>query len=316
MDPNSYDYPHPSSYSYPPDDGTTPLTPYNFGGIPTVPPPPLPPRRPQVLVRIAIVGALIILLGATIGAFALTRQPSSQSKMSASTSPQPGGSPSMTVTTSTQTVLSTATVSSAITATSDAATATPFPTATTIPPLTATLLYNNIGISSDDDPAMGNFNGVGDSYSAQALAQAGISPGQPVAYDQMSFIWPQVAPGLPDNMLLQGQDIQITASQGYARLGFLGSAVVSPQTAAITIVYTDGSTQTATLGLSDWFLAFGTKYGNALIATLPYYNSAKGKATKINYLFYAEVALQSNKIVKQIDFSTDTLMHLFAIAAA
>ncbi len=191
MDPNSYDYPHPSSYSYPPDDGTTPLTPYNFGGIPTVPPPPLPPRRPQVLVRIAIVGALIILLGATIGAFALTRQPSSQSKMSASTSPQPGGSPSMTVTTSTQTVLSTATVSSAITATSDAATATPFPTATTIPPLTATLLYNNIGISSDDDPAMGNFNGVGDSYSAQALAQAGISPGQPVAYDQMSFIWPR-----------------------------------------------------------------------------------------------------------------------------
>jgi hypothetical protein len=45
----------------------------------------------------------------------------------------------------------------------------------------------------------------------------------------------------------------------------------------VTITYTDGSRQTAELGLSDWLLGDGTEqpaYGNTAVASTPYVNSA------------------------------------------
>jgi phospholipase C len=53
--------------------------------------------------------------------------------------------------------------------------------------------YDNIGISLDSAQGAGNFDGGGFSYSATALANAGLTPGGTVTADGLTFTWPNVA---------------------------------------------------------------------------------------------------------------------------
>ena len=53
--------------------------------------------------------------------------------------------------------------------------------------------YDNAGISPDNNQACANYDGVGFSYSADALAKAGITPGGTVNADGLTFTWPNVA---------------------------------------------------------------------------------------------------------------------------
>ena len=54
--------------------------------------------------------------------------------------------------------------------------------------------YDNTGISPDDDQTCGNYDGDGYSYSATALAGAGLTPGTSVTAGGLSFTWPNVGP--------------------------------------------------------------------------------------------------------------------------
>ena len=52
--------------------------------------------------------------------------------------------------------------------------------------------YDNVGISDNSDPAAADFDGTGESFSAQALAAAtpnALSPGQ-VTVGGTTFSWP------------------------------------------------------------------------------------------------------------------------------
>ena len=53
--------------------------------------------------------------------------------------------------------------------------------------------YNNIGISDDSNEAAANYDDVGDSFSAQALAAGtpnALTPGAHVTIGQTTFTWP------------------------------------------------------------------------------------------------------------------------------
>src|ERR1017187_5419632 len=74
--------------------------------------------------------------------------------------------------------------------------------ATTAPATTAAApalngAFNNVGISDDANPAVGNLDGGGYSYSAQALAAADLTPGASVAHDGLTFTLPDVAARAP-----------------------------------------------------------------------------------------------------------------------
>jgi hypothetical protein len=149
--------------------------------------------------------------------------------------------------------------------------------------------YNNIGLSDDTTPRGANFDGYGASYSAQDFADPngpGWNPGDTLTYQGINYIWPGAATGQSDNYVASGQTIPVTPVAGATTLGFVGSADEAfPSSSGIaTLTYTDGSTQTFTLGMTDWILDNGYANppqpitaiplaSNHLFAVLPHINT-------------------------------------------
>jgi predicted alpha-1,2-mannosidase len=185
---------------------------------------------------------------------------------------------------------------------------------------------NNAGISDDGAAGQANFDGGGWSYSKQALAAAGLTPGGPVSWNGFTFTWPSRRPGQLDNVQAGGQVIDLPAApQGVSRLAFLGAAGNGDAPSTVTITYTDGSTSSGKLEFSDWALgadAYPPKFGNAVVAKTPYRNSSDGGKQEINmYVFAATpIDLDQGKQVKSITLDTPTQdagsLHVFAWAFA
>ncbi|MBO2452725.1 GH92 family glycosyl hydrolase [Actinomadura barringtoniae] len=182
---------------------------------------------------------------------------------------------------------------------------------------------NNAGISDDDNPGLANFDGGGWSYSSQALAAAGFGPGKQVTWNGFTFGWPGRKPGQLDNVQAMGQTVELTDAPKAGKLAFLGSAGNGDVQTTVTVTYTDGSTQNATVGLSDWALsadAYPPRFGNEIVAKTPYRNSGDGTPDKINvYVFgAAPIGLDASKQVKSFKLNTPSTgggsFHVFAWA--
>jgi predicted alpha-1,2-mannosidase len=175
---------------------------------------------------------------------------------------------------------------------------------------------NNVGVTDDSATTPGNFDGNGNSYSAQALADAGITPGGAVTSDGVTFIWPDAAAGSDDNVITNGQTVSVSGSG--PTLGFLGTAVNGVFTGGGTIYYTDGSTQSYTISYVNW-TSGSPPAGDTLIAKTPYLNTPTGQLTRERYLYGAFVPLEAGKTVAAVQLpeaagSGDTGIHIFAIA--
>jgi hypothetical protein len=178
--------------------------------------------------------------------------------------------------------------------------------------------YDNVGISLDSAQGAGNFDGGGFSYSATALANAGLTPGGTVTADGLTFTWPNVAPGAPDNILAAGQPMLVNGKAGQTTLGLLGSSSNGNSSGTIVIFYTDGTSSTQTVSFNDW--AGSASNGDTAVATMPYRNSASGSQT-IKMLIYATtVPVDPSKTVESVvlpNVSSKvgvTAMHIFALA--
>lgn len=183
---------------------------------------------------------------------------------------------------------------------------------------------DNTGISDDSAPSSANYDGGGWSYSEQALTAAGLSQGASVSSDGITYTWPDIAPGQPDNVTAGGQTIPITAPAGATKLGFLGSAYnagTEGSSGTATITYTDGSTSSAELGFSDWTLSAGNGtpgFGDVIVATTPYRNHTTGKDQVKTYVFAKTLPLTSGKTVKSVTLPSSLsqgTIGIFAIAA-
>jgi hypothetical protein len=186
---------------------------------------------------------------------------------------------------------------------------------------------NNAGISDDADDTTASFDGAGNSYSAQALAAAGLAPGATVTHDGITFSWPTVPPGQPDNVVAQGQTVLVSGSG--TTLGFLGAGSPADASGSGTVHYTDGSTSGFTVTLDDYFSEPDT--GNDIIAALPYLNDSNpataggtaGQRNQTVYVFYASAAITAGKTVQAVtlpsggiipaDGGRITGLHIFAL---
>ena len=172
--------------------------------------------------------------------------------------------------------------------------------------------YNDVGIVNDSSPlSSGGFDGSGSSYSAQALTAAGLTPGATVAHDGLTFTWPNVPAGLPDNVITGGQTI--LASGSGTTLGFLGAAAGGSASGTGTITYTDGSTQQFTLAMSDWW-SNAAPPGGDILASFPYIVFPSGPGTQKVSIYYDPVSLQAGKTVQSITLPNVSNMHIFAAA--
>jgi hypothetical protein len=67
--------------------------------------------------------------------------------------------------------------------------------------------YDNTGISLDNNTALANFDGAGNSFSATDLGNAGWNPGGKLTIDGGTFTLPSYGSGLADNVLAANQTI-------------------------------------------------------------------------------------------------------------
>jgi beta-glucosidase len=188
-----------------------------------------------------------------------------------------------------------------------------------VPYASVAAAYDNTGISDDNAPAAGAFDGGGLNFSAQALAADGFVSGQPVTVGGVTFTWPGV--NVPDNIVGSGQAIPVSGS-GHT-LGFLGASNNGTASGTGTIVYTDGTTQTFALGFADWWSGSAIP-GTSIAATTPYLNNGpnSSRQNQTVHVYYASVPLDPSKTVQSVvlpDVTANgavaqiTALHVFAI---
>jgi len=187
-----------------------------------------------------------------------------------------------------------------------------------VPYASVAAAYDSPGISDDGQPAAGFFDGTSRNFSAQALAAAGFTAGQPVTVGGVQFTWPQ--PNVPDNVVAGGQVLPVSGSG--TQLGFLGASAYGDTSSSGTVVYTDGTTQTYQLAFADWWSGSAAP-GSSIAATLPYINNGPNSARENQtvHLYAASVTLDPAKTVRYVvlpDISNGQsggsgAMHVFAI---
>jgi beta-glucosidase len=170
--------------------------------------------------------------------------------------------------------------------------------------------YNTVGVSDDANPAAGNLDGGGYSFSAQALASVGVTPGGTVD----GFTWPNVPAGQPDAVTTSGQVVALNGAG--SSLSFLAVGGFGTQQGPVTVTYTDGTTTTGTITAADWY-ADAAVSGCTLVVTAPYWNRPAGSTLPPDHqvsLYATSVPLAAGKQVAYIKLPNNGNLHVFAIA--
>ncbi|MET8768975.1 GH92 family glycosyl hydrolase [Streptomyces sp. NPDC004658] len=185
-------------------------------------------------------------------------------------------------------------------------------------PGTLLAAYNNTGVSDDDgDHDEADYDGGGWSYSRQALAAAGLTPGKQATAGGLAFTWPASPAGRPDNASASGQTIQLPSPAG--ALSFIGSAVNGNQQTKATVTYTDGTTDTVDLSFTDWTVGGGggsVQYGNEVVAKTAYRNVAGADKDPVATYVFATKPYQApaGKRIESVTLPRNTDLHVFTLA--
>jgi len=183
-----------------------------------------------------------------------------------------------------------------------------------VPYPTLAAAFNNVGVTSESDPAPGNLDSTGDSYSADALsAEAGVTPGSTVSANGLSFTWPTAAAGSPDNVAASGEEVTLAGTG--SSLAFLGSetgAVSGP----VTVSYTDGTTSTGQLGFPNWCCTPDNAYGALVALTTDHRDTPTGPADYgTSYqVFSNTIPLTAGKTVRSVTLPNQPAIHVFALS--
>jgi beta-glucosidase len=182
--------------------------------------------------------------------------------------------------------------------------------------------YDNVGISDDSNPGAADFDGTGDSFSAQALAAGTPTPltaGGQATFGGTTFTWPS-AVGTPDDVIADGQTIDLSGSG--TDLGFLGSAAFGAASGTGTITYTDGTTQQYSIVMADWYNNAAVAGDEVATTTTSWNFSSSTQVTHPVSIYFASVPLAAGKTVASVTLPTVSAtvgdnvnaMHIFSIA--
>jgi hypothetical protein len=170
---------------------------------------------------------------------------------------------------------------------------------------------DNVGITSESDPAPGDFDGDGNSFSAEKLADVGLTPGGTVAALGATFTWPDVPPGTPDNVRAAGQGIELDGEGSH--IAFLGSGSSLSAVGTATVLYTDGTTSSGTLGFPNWSFQEADAHGATLVASSTGRNrqSGYGDAAYAYRVFAHAIPVDPGKTVDVVVLPGNASIHVF-----
>lgn len=187
---------------------------------------------------------------------------------------------------------------------------------TTPPTDSLAALFNNVGITALSQTTAGNFDGEGNTFSAEQLAAVGAAPGATLEALGATLAMPTSQPGTADNVTAAGQALRISA-QGQ-RLVFLGSGSSLSATGTATVFYTDGTTSSGAIGFPNWSFHDENAHGAELAISTNGRNrpSGYGDAAYQYRMFAHSVPLTAGKTVDFVVLPTNATMHIFSVAVA
>lgn len=173
--------------------------------------------------------------------------------------------------------------------------------------------FNNVGITNETNTTPGNFDGEGNSFSAQKLADVGLAPGTSVAALGATIRWPD---GVGVNNNARGAGQMISLSGTGSKVVVLGSGIGVVASGEVVVKYTDGTTARGTVSFPNW--TAGASAGATAIATSIGRNRPSGYGdTGYRYtIFGHSVSLDTAKTVATVTLPTNGDMHFFGLALA
>ncbi|MEV1328433.1 GH92 family glycosyl hydrolase [Micromonospora costi] len=165
-------------------------------------------------------------------------------------------------------------------------------------------------------------------YSRAALTAAGVTQGQPheVPGTGLHFTLPEIPAGQPDNATGNGRTIVLDLPSDATRISFVGAGTQGNQSTTGTATFSDGSTASIPIQMSDWTLggnANGTpSYGNIVVAKAAYRLLGTSRDGAQPFLFAtAPYQIPAGKTLVSVTLPTQTgdpgsvgRIHVFAVA--
>ncbi|MEU1590392.1 GH92 family glycosyl hydrolase [Micromonospora sp. NPDC005710] len=165
-------------------------------------------------------------------------------------------------------------------------------------------------------------------YSRAALAAGGATQGQPqqVPTTALRFTLPVIPAGQPDNATGNGSTVVLDLPPDAKSISFVGAGTQGNQNTTGTATFSDGSTASVPIQLSDWTLggnANGTpSYGNIIVARTAYRLQGTSRDGAQPFLFAtAPYQIPEGKTLVSVTLPTQTgdprsagRIHVFAVA--
>lgn len=172
---------------------------------------------------------------------------------------------------------------------------------------------DNVGVTTLETTGEGDFDGGGNSFSAEALEAEGVTPGATLEGAGAEFTWPDVAGGEADNVTATGQAIEVGAAG--SQIAFLASGSGLNATGTLTVYYTDGSSSEDTLAVPNW-TGVGANPDAEVVA------AAKGRNTPDGYgnsngtysVFATALEVDPEKKVDFVVLPENASIHVFDMA--
>jgi beta-glucosidase len=172
---------------------------------------------------------------------------------------------------------------------------------------------DTVAVSDDSNPAVGNFDGAGNSFSAQRLAALGITPGGPVTVDGATLTFPAQAPGTPDAVSAKGQTLTVDGT-GH-KLTLLTTANNGEILAFLQVNYSDGTNQQFPIDVNDWYNNQAAP-GSSIVATT-IWNQQPDNPTPHDASLYGltiDTGASNTRTIVSMTLPTDNRLKFFSAA--
>lgn len=177
-------------------------------------------------------------------------------------------------------------------------------------PLDLSALYDTVCVTDDANVAPGNCDGQGSSYSAQALAAKGVTPGSTVSDAGWDFEWPDEPAGQVNAVSTPGTQIPITGTPGQVALLFSSKS----GSYTFTFHYADGSTSTQTVSLPGWVNASATA-DTTLVEQFAYRNRPTGQDATYHPDLFLLVLQPLPKALTSLALPSNGRVDVFAVTS-
>lgn len=172
---------------------------------------------------------------------------------------------------------------------------------------------DNVATTDLAHVAVGDFDGEGNSFSDEALAEAGVVPGASIEGAGATFEWPGSRPDEVDNATATGQAFRLDASGSSLALLVSGSSLNA--SGKVTVHYTDGTTSTGHVAVPNWTGAGAGADTAEEVVAVAGRNTPDGYGNEDGtYRLYAvSVPLEQGRQIEAVQLPSNASIHVFDV---